>query len=54
MTLQGWHEAEHLRAMSCELGQGYLFAHPLSTEALETWLERGSLPTLGIPLACPA
>ena len=46
-------QAHHLRQLSCELGQGYLFARPLTAVALETWLERGQLAVPGLLVACP-
>jgi diguanylate cyclase (GGDEF)-like protein len=43
-------QAEVLRALACDKGQGYLFARPLDAEAATRWLaERGA----GLPVADP-
>jgi sensor c-di-GMP phosphodiesterase-like protein len=31
------HEAHKLQAIGCELGQGYLFAKPMSARAIALW-----------------
>ena len=57
VTAEGVETAEQaylLREMACELGQGYLFARPLTPEGLETWLTLGQLPIPGTPVAFPA
>ncbi|CAN7633929.1 EAL domain-containing protein [Pseudorhodoferax sp. LjRoot39] len=33
-------QAEMLRAMACDKGQGYLFARPLQVDAFEAWLRQ--------------
>lgn len=46
-------QAQQLRQLSCELGQGYLFAPPLDPEALERRLEDGQMDIPGLPVAYP-
>jgi EAL domain-containing protein (putative c-di-GMP-specific phosphodiesterase class I) len=38
-------QRDHLRALGCEYGQGYLFAHPLETEEVDARASRRA-PTL--------
>jgi EAL domain-containing protein (putative c-di-GMP-specific phosphodiesterase class I) len=49
------HEELHqLRSLECELGQGYLFARPLTAESVNTLLSRGEVATIVPPLVPPA
>ena len=34
-------QLRQLESLGCELGQGYLFSHPLDAAAMEAWLEAG-------------
>src|SRR6266542_510177 len=42
--IEAANQAEGLRELGCQLGQGYYFAHPLSSEAFEELLEAARAP----------
>ncbi len=44
--------AARLRELGCDVAQGYLYAKPMSVEALEQWLEgRERVPVVAIPVS---
>ncbi len=43
--------AQRLRALGCDIAQGYLYARPMPCAALETWLEgRERTPIIAVPI----
>ena len=46
--------AQRLRAMNCDIAQGYLYAKPMPLAAFETWMEgRVRVPVLALPVDFP-
>jgi diguanylate cyclase (GGDEF)-like protein len=46
-------QARRLRALGCDLGQGYAWAHPAEPSSVEAMLSRGVLPPLPLPEVAP-
>jgi EAL domain-containing protein (putative c-di-GMP-specific phosphodiesterase class I) len=43
--------ADRLRAFGCDIGQGYLYAKPMSLAVFETWLAgRERVPVIAVPV----